>query len=287
MGKELEKNKVKLDKVHQTVDANKRDYQNSLRVLAETTDRWNKEWKLACDKFQDLEEERIDFLKSNLWAYTNIVSTVCVSDDEGCENIRLALEQCETQKDIEMFVKSKGTGSEIMDPPEFINYLGGFSRDSTPSNYRLAKFSRQGLDIDEEIKKEKETGNSHDDGIVPLQHGDYDDDEEDEDQHQNEDVSQLQVDSFDHSSIPQLNISKSGSREEGDDFGSGSIPMLSHPTDNNTAQSSPVQGSISPNSSVYSTNTSISSLSETEQLSQINQRPELGPHRLEKEAKKI
>jgi hypothetical protein len=32
-------------------------------------------------KFQDLEEERIDFMKNSLWAFANIASTVCVSDD--------------------------------------------------------------------------------------------------------------------------------------------------------------------------------------------------------------
>lgn len=32
-------------------------------------------------KFQDLEEERLDFTKSSLWTYANIASTVCVSDD--------------------------------------------------------------------------------------------------------------------------------------------------------------------------------------------------------------
>lgn len=32
-------------------------------------------------KFQDLEEERLDFTKSSLWNYANIASTGCVSDD--------------------------------------------------------------------------------------------------------------------------------------------------------------------------------------------------------------
>lgn len=35
-------------------------------------------------KFQDLEEERLDFTKSSLWTYANIASTVCVSDDAVC-----------------------------------------------------------------------------------------------------------------------------------------------------------------------------------------------------------
>jgi hypothetical protein len=146
MGRELEKNNIKLDKAHMSVDTTRREYQNSLRVLAETIDRWNKEWKDACDKFQDLEEERINFLKSNLWAYTNVVSTVCVSDDEGSETIRLALEKCDVQKDIEAFVKAKGTGAEILDPPEFVNFLQGYSRESTPTAFKVASFERGGGD---------------------------------------------------------------------------------------------------------------------------------------------
>lgn len=37
---------------------------------------------MFCDLCQDEEEERIEFLKSNMWSYANEVSTVCVADDE-------------------------------------------------------------------------------------------------------------------------------------------------------------------------------------------------------------
>jgi hypothetical protein len=90
-----------------------KDYQAAVKVLSETTHRWNIEWKQACDKFQDLEEERIDFLKSNLWTYANIMSTVCVSDDESCEKIRVSLEKCEVEEVIQSFVQTKATGQEI------------------------------------------------------------------------------------------------------------------------------------------------------------------------------
>jgi len=86
-------------------------------VLQETTYRWNQEWKTACDKLQDLEEERIDFLKSNLWTYANIMSTVCVADDETCEKIRVSLEKCEVDEVIQAFVQAKGTGQEIPGQP--------------------------------------------------------------------------------------------------------------------------------------------------------------------------
>lgn len=142
MGKELERNNQKLDKAHVSIEVTKRDYQNSIRLLGETVDRWNKEWKVACDKLQDLEEERVNFLKSNLWAYTNVVSTVCVSDDEGCENIRVSLEKCDACKDIESFVRSRATGAEIMDPPEFVNFMSGSGHASGERTYKMAQFTR-------------------------------------------------------------------------------------------------------------------------------------------------
>lgn len=44
-------------------------------------------------KFQDLEEERLDFMKSSLWTFANVASTVCVSDDAvGLFSRRLTLE---------------------------------------------------------------------------------------------------------------------------------------------------------------------------------------------------
>ncbi|KAK9467748.1 hypothetical protein V1512DRAFT_259970 [Lipomyces arxii] len=144
-GRELERNNAKLERADIAVAASRREYQTSLRILAETTEKWNREWKSGCDKFQDLEEERIDYLKSNLWAYTNIVSTVCVGDDELCENIRLSLENCETDTDILTFIKDRGTGQEIPIAPKFINFMdgsSGFSHDH--ENYTVAQFSRHG-----------------------------------------------------------------------------------------------------------------------------------------------
>lgn len=97
MGQEERKNKAKLEKTQIQLASNSNEYEAAVKTLEETTGRWNKEWKAACDvclrlgngraiadmsqKFQDLEEERLDFMKSSLWTYANIASTVCVSDD--------------------------------------------------------------------------------------------------------------------------------------------------------------------------------------------------------------
>ena len=98
-------------------------------------------------KFQDLEEERLDFTKSSLWSFANIASTVCVSDDASCEKIRLALENCEVEKDILSFIKERGTGQEIPDPPRYINFCRGDLNDtaseaSEDEKYSVAQFPR-------------------------------------------------------------------------------------------------------------------------------------------------
>lgn len=81
-GKELEKIQLKLERAHQTVQANERDFANFARHLQTTVAEWEQDWKAFCDSCQDQEEERMEFMKDTMWAYANAVSTVCVSDDE-------------------------------------------------------------------------------------------------------------------------------------------------------------------------------------------------------------
>ncbi|KAE8150559.1 hypothetical protein BDV25DRAFT_154172 [Aspergillus avenaceus] len=147
MGQEERKNKAKLEKTQIQLASSSSEYEAAIKVLEETTGRWNKEWKSACDKFQDLEEERLDFKKSSLWTYANIASTVCVSDDASCEKIRLSLEDCEVEKDIMYFIKEKGTGQDIPDPPRFINFCRGDVNDSSSEvseedGFSVAQFQR-------------------------------------------------------------------------------------------------------------------------------------------------
>ncbi|KZT69660.1 hypothetical protein DAEQUDRAFT_765251 [Daedalea quercina L-15889] len=121
-GKELQKTRERLERARQTVRANEQDFASFTRALQETVRKWEIDWKAFCDSCQDLEEERMEFTKDNMWAYANAISTVCVADDESCEKIRLALESMEVDRDMENFVRDYGTGSQIPDPPVFVDY---------------------------------------------------------------------------------------------------------------------------------------------------------------------
>ncbi|KAI9893479.1 MAG: hypothetical protein M1814_006776 [Vezdaea aestivalis] len=146
MGQEERKNKAKLEKTQIQLASSNTEYEAAVKILEETTGRWNREWKAACDKFQDLEEERLDFTKSSLWTFANVSSTVCVTDDASCEKIRLSLENCEVEKDIASFIKERGTGPEIPDAPKYINFRRGDISDSQSEaseyDYSSANFQR-------------------------------------------------------------------------------------------------------------------------------------------------
>ena len=64
-----------------------------------------------------MDQERFQFTRTTLWAFANLISATCVVDDEGCENVRVALEGCDWDKDRSEFVGTKGTGTEIPRKP--------------------------------------------------------------------------------------------------------------------------------------------------------------------------
>lgn len=49
MGQEERKNKAKLEKTQLQLSATNNEYEQAVKVLEETTSRWNREWKAACD----------------------------------------------------------------------------------------------------------------------------------------------------------------------------------------------------------------------------------------------
>ncbi|EEB95992.1 hypothetical protein MPER_04949, partial [Moniliophthora perniciosa FA553] len=128
---DLERLKSRLRRAEQTVGANEKDYASFCKSLAELLPGWESDWKDFCDSCQDMEEERLDFMKDNLWAYANAVSVVCVADDVSCEAIRTVLDQLETERDVEAFVQEYGTGNSIPNAPEVTSLTHDAASSST------------------------------------------------------------------------------------------------------------------------------------------------------------
>ncbi|KAF8633321.1 hypothetical protein AX17_004494 [Amanita inopinata Kibby_2008] len=143
-GQELDKLQVKLRRALETVRANEKDYSNFARGLSEMSVEWETDWKWFCDDCQDMEEERMELMKDNIWNYANMISTVCVSDDESCEKIRTALDQLEPDRDLDAFVEVHGTGNRVTDLSVIAprDSQRQSSSNTSPTAYRTVHYRR-------------------------------------------------------------------------------------------------------------------------------------------------
>ncbi|KAF9029105.1 hypothetical protein BDZ89DRAFT_986209 [Hymenopellis radicata] len=140
-GRDLDKVTLKLERARQSVVDTRREYEGFSKAYAEKAKEFESHWKSVCDACEDVEQERGEFAKDVLWAYANVVSTVCVMDDNSCEKLRLALEETDVERDVENFVRDHGTGRQIPDPPMIVDYTHPEPGDDTET-YRLADFAR-------------------------------------------------------------------------------------------------------------------------------------------------
>ncbi|KAJ2793541.1 formin-binding protein, partial [Coemansia helicoidea] len=105
------KAQAKAERAEAQKKANEAEYVDVRARLKDADRQWFNVWRSACDVFQVLEEERIEYLKTALWTYTNLVSSCCVADDESMERIRQDLEKISVADDISAFIQAFGTGA--------------------------------------------------------------------------------------------------------------------------------------------------------------------------------
>lgn len=122
--KDFEKIKSKLEKSKEAMEQSDLSYKQAVEALERARGSWEADMEEACELFQKQEEERIAFVRNQLWKSTNIDSQLCVDCDEGCERVRQFLEKCEIENDILEFIENNATGSTRPAPVVFENYFG-------------------------------------------------------------------------------------------------------------------------------------------------------------------
>ncbi|KAF7297475.1 SH3-domain-containing protein [Mycena indigotica] len=141
-GKDVERLQMKIARSQQTVTSNEKELETAVKAIREATVRWQKDWKEWCDLCQDMEEERLDYVKDVIWGYANAVSTLCVSDDQSCERIRVSLDQVDAFQDVESFVEECGTGIAIPAPPSWATFSPSNTNGLSPPPVQSASFTR-------------------------------------------------------------------------------------------------------------------------------------------------
>ncbi|XP_068814410.1 proline-serine-threonine phosphatase-interacting protein 1 isoform X4 [Struthio camelus] len=101
-------------------------YKQNIEQLDKVRTGWEQEHIKTCEVFQLQECDRITILRNSLWVHCNQLSTQCVKDDELYEEVRVSLEKCVVESDIDYFIKTKMTGTQ---PPGAIGYENYYDRE--------------------------------------------------------------------------------------------------------------------------------------------------------------
>lgn len=118
----IEKAYQKVQRCRHTAAESENIYLGNIVHLEERRQDWVETHQSTCEVFQQLESDRITFLRCVLWDHCNHFSMQCVKDDEIYEDVRKVLEKCDVSTDINYFIQTKGTSTSQPGPVLFKSY---------------------------------------------------------------------------------------------------------------------------------------------------------------------
>ncbi|KAL1922473.1 uncharacterized protein VTP21DRAFT_10012 [Calcarisporiella thermophila] len=106
-----------------SVETAEREYRHACTMAQNMSHQWTADWAKACNSFQLLEEQRYMLLREFLTDYYKSVLSCSKESQEAIIASENALEKCNFNEDLEIFVEEKGTGKKPPDPVTFVKLL--------------------------------------------------------------------------------------------------------------------------------------------------------------------
>ncbi|XP_036987136.2 proline-serine-threonine phosphatase-interacting protein 1 isoform X2 [Artibeus jamaicensis] len=129
--KQVEKSQNKAKQSKDSAMEAERVYKQNIEQLEKVRGEWEQEHRTTCEAFQLQEFDRLTILRNALWVHCNQLSMQCVKDDELYEEVRVTLEGCRVEADINGFIQARSTGTE---PPAPVPYQNYYDREVTLSS---------------------------------------------------------------------------------------------------------------------------------------------------------
>ncbi|RCI03648.1 hypothetical protein CU098_011825, partial [Rhizopus stolonifer] len=137
-----------------TIDKLKKVYDEGLKDLKKVIDEWNTEWKKTCESFEKLEQERLEFFKSNLSNCANLMLGNLENEVQACERINSEALNINIQEDLTEFVKENKSSTVIPNPMEYIKIHAYYEANQEKDSKHSSSAFKDTMDNDEQSESE-------------------------------------------------------------------------------------------------------------------------------------
>ncbi|KAH9507893.1 hypothetical protein Btru_053134 [Bulinus truncatus] len=120
--KDIERAKSRFTKATEEAEKADNQYKSAVMVLEECHKLWEHEMLTVCQSIQDLDEERIKFMRQEIWDTVNVDSQLALDIDRSCEAVREVMEKCDVASDIQAFISKYSTGETRPEPFTYKHY---------------------------------------------------------------------------------------------------------------------------------------------------------------------
>lgn len=116
--KEQPKLQTKLKAKHGELEAADMALVTAIENTVSVQGQWGEETRSGFRKLQEIEAERYDRLRGDVWKMQNVLALALTAQDQSIEQTRVSLENVSFVRDQEHFIETNSTGKELPDYPD-------------------------------------------------------------------------------------------------------------------------------------------------------------------------